>query len=106
MVEELLADLADAGVVLVADGDRLRFHPKAAMTPELLDRLKEHKPEVMAVMADPWPAVEAEPAPCPKCGGLALWENPLGRWRCMKCDRPTRAERWLKRAEKTRLKMA
>ena len=102
MVESLLAELARRGIVLVSDGDRLRFHPKAAMTPKLLDRLKEHKPEILEIMADPWPAAETEPAPCGKCNGWALWQNPPGRWRCMKCDPPTRAERWLEKAERLR----
>ena len=102
MITELLDDLVDAGVVLVADGGRLRFHPKAKMTPELLGRLRERKAEILEIMANPWPAAEPEPAPCGNCNGWELWENPLGRWRCCRCDPPTRAERWLKKAEKIR----
>jgi|10_taG_2_1085330.scaffolds.fasta_scaffold80218_3 hypothetical protein len=28
------------------------------------------------------------PPPCTKCDGLELWQNPLGEWRCLRCDPP------------------
>lgn len=102
MVDELLAELAEAGVTLVSDGDRLRFYPRAAMTPELAERLRTSKAEVLAIMANPWPEAEHEPAPCEKCISLELWETLIGRWRCMKCDPPEKARRWLDKAERLR----
>ena len=60
MVEQLLTELARREITLVSDGDRLRFHPRAKMTPELVERLREHKAEVVAVIADPWPAVAGQ----------------------------------------------
>ena len=100
MVEQLFNELADRGVTLVSDGDRLRYYPRAKMTPELVERLREHKAEVVAVIADPWPADYNEPEPCEKCNGLDLWETFTGRWRCSKCDPPTRARRLLEKAER------
>ena len=103
MISELLDELARRGILLVANGDRLRFHPRDAMTPELLEQLKSHKAEVLAVMDDPWPTEdEPWPEPCPKCFGLELWETMTGRWRCMKCDPPCVAVRALKKAERLR----
>lgn len=25
-------------------------------------------------------------APCPRCGGLELWQDPAGGWHCQRCD--------------------
>ncbi len=102
MVEQLFEELARMGVVLVADSDRLRFYPRDKVTPELVKRLKEHKAEVLAIMADPWPEDYVEPDPCPDCGGLELWETMTGRWRCMKCDPPTKTIKILERARQIR----
>ena len=102
MVDALLAELAEAGVTLVSDGDRLRYYPKAVIEPELVARLREHKAEVLEIVSTPWPDDYVEPPPCEKCGGMELWENPLGDWRCMKCDPPTRAIRLLEKTQRLR----
>ena len=104
MVEELLAELARLGVVLVANGDRLRYYPRKAVAPELFERLKSCKAEVLEILSDPWPEDEVEPwpEPCPKCGTLELWQTMTGRWRCMKCNPPLKAIKALKRVERTR----
>lgn len=47
---QLLTDLQAIGVTLVADGDRLRFHPRAAVTGELLVRLRDCKEALLAVL--------------------------------------------------------
>lgn len=46
---ELLTDLQALGVILAAEGDRLRFHPKDKVTPELLAQLRTCKGELMAM---------------------------------------------------------
>lgn len=48
----LLAELAALGIELRAHGDRLRFRPQTAMTPELAARVKAHKPDLLAMLAD------------------------------------------------------
>lgn len=116
-VEQLLLELARRKVGLTADGDRLRYSPRSAMTPELVVRLKEHKAAVLAIVqeakpcehgarrkvgdqdvncraeqdqgASTWESAIDPPPPCPKCGSLELWWNLLGDTRCMKCDPPT-----------------
>jgi hypothetical protein len=40
------------------------------------------------------------PPPCPKCGGLELWESMAGGWQCMICDPPKTALRLLDRVSK------
>jgi hypothetical protein len=57
----LLADLSARGIELRADGDRLRFRPRAAVTPDLAARLKAHKARLLAVLQGAaGPAAEAE----------------------------------------------
>jgi hypothetical protein len=129
---ELLVDLARRGIRLEARGDRLRYHPQSAVTPDLLELLKADKAALLALLrpaaepdhhrgqadaaarweaalerlegdplvpidAEGWPADSIDPnelEPCPKCQSLELWQSVVGgRWRCLKCDPPTAAER-------------
>ena len=102
MVAELLDELAQRGITLVADGGRLRFCPRAAMPAGLAERLKSCKAEVLEIVNNPWPESEPEPEPCKSCGGLELWETLTGRWRCMACDPPETARRLLEKAKRIR----
>lgn len=83
--------------------------PTAAQPVTLSEPIPQ--PVAFDIMTDPlmiesdWTAWEdciAPPPPCPKCGGLELWESMAGGWRCMLCDPPTAALRLLERAEKAR----
>ena len=56
---DLLADLTGRGIELRAEGGRLRFRPVAAMTPELAERVKAHKGELLDLLS---PASMAEPS--------------------------------------------
>jgi hypothetical protein len=47
---ELLLDLGRVGIRLEADGEKLRYFPRSALTPDLLDRLKTHKAELVAML--------------------------------------------------------
>jgi hypothetical protein len=49
-VGELLAAVALRGITLEARGDRLRFRPRSAVTPEMLEQLKAHKPDLLAIL--------------------------------------------------------
>ena len=51
-VNVVLADLTRRGIQVVADGDRLRYRPQSAMTPELAARVRRHKPELLALLGD------------------------------------------------------
>jgi hypothetical protein len=46
---QLMADLARLGIRLKAKGDRLRYSPRSAVTPDLANRMKAHKGELLAM---------------------------------------------------------
>ena len=51
---DVLAELVAAGVVLSADGDRLRYRaPAGTMTADRLGRLRASKADVLRLVADP-----------------------------------------------------
>ena len=47
---EIMVDLARRGIRLEGEGERLRYYPRSALTPELLDRLIAHKAELLAAI--------------------------------------------------------
>lgn len=47
---QLLNELARLGIQLKADGERLRYAPRAALSAELAKRLREHKPAMLAYL--------------------------------------------------------
>jgi DNA adenine methylase len=50
---ELLAGLRSRGVELTICGDKLRYNaPRTLVTPDLLDLLREHKPELLRLLAE------------------------------------------------------
>ena len=49
-LEILLAELAAHGIELQAHGERLRYRPLAAVTPDLAARLQVHKADLLAVL--------------------------------------------------------
>lgn len=100
IVTQLMADLNVAGIQLVVVGNRLRYSPKALLTEELAQRLKDSKPELLQLLAplpckvmeldDGWPVNSFEPPePCAQCDTLELWQTMLGNWRCERCDPPS-----------------
>lgn len=86
-VADLVAVLTARGIVLQAEGGRLRFRPKAAMTPDLAERVKLHKPELLALLAG-GPEAEAPWPPAGKSHADKAWQRfvrmaihwPDGRW--------------------------
>ena len=47
---EIMVDLLRLGIRLEAHGDRLRYSPRSAMTPELAEQIKMRKPELLAML--------------------------------------------------------
>jgi hypothetical protein len=54
VVGELLYQIVAAGVVLsyFANEDRLNAKPTTALTPELIDEIREHKMEIIRIMRE------------------------------------------------------
>jgi hypothetical protein len=119
----LLKEARVAGLVVLADGDRLVVRgPRSAAA--MAQRLLEHKAEVLRALATPAagtiPAVAAsvdhqdDPggcdedldalAPCPACGSLDLWQTIVGNWRCQHCDAAAlrRSRSWAEKAARLR----
>jgi hypothetical protein len=46
----LMAEINSLGIRLEAKGDRLRFSPRSAVTPDLAERMKAHKAELLVVL--------------------------------------------------------
>ena len=57
---ELYALLSERGVTLQASGDKLRFAPRDALTPELVEEVRQHKRGLMTLLRG-----EAEGRPVP-----------------------------------------
>lgn len=108
----LLVELRERGVELEIVGDRLRYHPVEAVTPELLERLKACKPDLLGFQR----AIEAEAAELARMAEASDWDRPEvercrvcheldfvrprvgGTWRCARCapyrDLPGLAVEW------------
>src|SRR5262245_61241442 len=90
---ELLTVLDRLGIKLEGHGDRLRYHPRSALTRELIARLKAHKDEILSILGqkaapqpvavglDGWPTNSIkcdELTPCLQCRSLELWQSVVG----------------------------
>ena len=47
----LLIELARHGIEIQPHGDRLRSRPRSAMTPDLIERVRLHKSDLLAILA-------------------------------------------------------
>jgi len=111
----LIVDLLNRGIRLEADGDRLRYFPRSAATPELIERMQAHKSELIAIVTDTtsnlieaasadrlWETAIDPAEPCANCGSLELWQSLMGDWRCPKCDPPVKAQRLRQQVDRMR----
>lgn len=60
--EDLITDLSALGIELQAHGDRLRFRPRSAVTPDLAERMAACKSELLTLLSGipHWPSVTPE----------------------------------------------
>ena len=83
---QLLTDLTRLGIQLEAHGDGLRYSPRSAVTPYLVERIKTHKPALLAIL-------RYEAHPCADCGCAIGWRNEKGVI-CGNChSQPERSEK-------------
>jgi len=98
---EVLAELARRGVEVAVDGDRLRFRPQGAVTPDLRAALAEHKADLIRLLGDDeevaW-RVEAMRPQVPRTGAIpVLLARPEAKYAprgtCVSCGGPLAAGR-------------
>jgi hypothetical protein len=58
---QFLAEMKGLGIELRASGDMVRYRPRHAMTPDLLERLRMHKAEILASLANGFRFVPRKP---------------------------------------------
>lgn len=51
-VQAILADVRRRGLTLQADDGKLLFRPRSAMTPDLAERIKTHRPALLVMLFD------------------------------------------------------
>jgi hypothetical protein len=101
---DLLVELKRRGFELQARGDRLTYRPAAAMPPDLLARLRNHKPDLLRLLSEP----SRDPAPDPLTAIKARWSGStlqavrMPRERLADLLRETRRQGNRKRAEDLR----
>ena len=84
---DLLREVERYGARLRPNGDRLRVEFVEPLPDDLMDRLRQHKPELLRLLADP-------SAPCPTCGCGSYW-HAADAWHCEACTPPAgTVERW------------
>jgi hypothetical protein len=101
---EVLERLAARGVVLAADGERLRFRPQQLVTPDLRAALVEHKAELLRAIEDDerevaWRIAAMRPQVPPTGPIPTALARPEARCAppgtCLHCGDPLRPDRWL-----------
>ena len=102
---ELLAELTRLNIRLKAHSGQLRFHPRSALTPDLLDLVKAHKTELLALLR-PKRSVEVTRAAAAipaklvcRCGStmwldVAIHDGQSTRRDCARCGRFIEFSRW------------
>ena len=69
-----MTDLAQFGIRIEAQGDRLRYSPRSAVTPDLARRMKAHKGELLAILRP-----EADAPTIDLTDAMAVWQAALDR---------------------------
>ena len=84
---ELLTDLGLHGITLEVDGTNLRYYAvEGALTRELREQIKAHKPELLVYLTKDAANTIANPAGlCPHCGCGQWWQQPGEAWYCRAC---------------------
>lgn len=78
--QDLIREALAAGLELVPDGEHLTVRGDADEVQRLVPLLRQHKKELLRLLADP-------SAPCPACGSGGYWKDGDG-WHCESCAPP------------------
>jgi len=54
-VHVLMDSIEAKGIHVRLDGDRIKLSPKSELTPELIDEVRDHKPELLHFLRSEWP---------------------------------------------------
>jgi hypothetical protein len=92
-IPDLLARLDRYGVALRGEGDTLRYHPRCALTPALIEELRRQKRAILASLAADEPEVawrvaamrRRHPRPWTIAPTLTARDVPRGAGGCLSC---------------------
>ena len=85
---ELVRDLHQRGVKLIADGGTLRCRPKSALSESDLAALKALKPQILATIQRPAPSRSVTSITCHSCRACHFWVSVYGVTICAVCHPP------------------
>ena len=91
----LLADLRERGIVLVADGNRLRCRPKSLLTTDDLAALRVNKSAILSRLSTPR---DSHRLVCFGCRSRRFWQSIHGVIICPRCHPPATSDlvaRWI-----------
>jgi hypothetical protein len=82
---EILSQLQAVGVGIRLHGDTLVCRPLRKVPVELAEQIRAHKPELVAILAEPAPIPTAPPV-CPRCHQQNYMPLGSGWRRCWSCE--------------------
>jgi hypothetical protein len=87
---EILRQAKKHGVRLAVFGGIIKASPPNVLPPELKAAIRQHAPEVKALLAarPTRPDDDRPAAPCRWCRGRAFWRKSGGPWTCQTCHPP------------------
>jgi hypothetical protein len=97
LAHTLLTEAAAVGLTIRRHGNRLALAAPTPPPADLVERLRQAKPALLAALPDddnptePFIAPDDGPhEPCPKCGGRNFWRPSMttAAWRCRQCVPP------------------
>ena len=78
-IEQILSYVRQKGVVLIADGDQIKYKaPSGIMMPDLTEKIRQHKQAILGILTE---SGEFKPGDCDRCQASGYWDlmGP-GKW--------------------------
>jgi hypothetical protein len=81
-VEQILSEVRQKGVILIPDGDRIKYKaPSGIMTSELIEAIKKHKQAILSILTPNRETMDAlgqsdnlKPGDCDHCPAAGYWD--------------------------------